>query len=376
MHFSHKVRLHILYHCKNSKTTPFIICYSEKINYTDKEKYIICATLSNLVYEKEIADEYVCKIPYDKASPILSISFQDETDNASSSITAPKNGSFFVAVRGTYSVRDIHTNYKLIKNCNLHVNLKQVDTTVNKIEHILRQFAHTKAHYFLTGHSAGGIYTLKLLNNLCYQYNTTVYNFNPAIIKPHLKQLQTTISKQQPPPNIKVYVYRAELDIVSHQFRLCEKICDKKWMTVIVVDEQNHHLTQNNEHKSNSWIKEVLESHTIYNFINMRELLHDDTIIKELVSEYTIVNKKIKQLLNLFLIQFKICSMVILAMLQHNLQYKYQHAKKKKHRTNSVFELTSTKKMKKKRTKRYYRSQKQRSLNLDTIWKNYKQLLK
>ena len=356
-----KVKLHILYHCKSSKETPFIICYSDCVDFSEKQKYIICAALSVLVYRKKIAYKYICTIPDNASSPTVQLAIHQDKiidKNTPQKITT---GSVFIAIRGTWSMRDIHTNYKIINNSNLYVDLRQINQTVIKIENLLKHFVSQKNKLYLTGHSAGALYTIKLLNNFCYRFDTEVYYFNPAIIKSHIKQLGNTISTlHHPKPYIKVCIYRSELDIVSYQFRVCQALCDKKWMKVKIIDlHRTHSIKQNS-----SWINEVLDSHSLFNFIDIRERLYTEAIISEIQEDYQAINKKFQKYVKHFLLAFKFSSMCLLVMLQSNLIH---------YRTNNKLHLATCKKKKTKpksiKTKKSY-------VNIPKLFENYYKQLK
>ena len=232
-----------------------------------------------------------------------------------------KYNAFYIAIRGTYDFNNVITGIRLIKNTNVHIDLKQVDKTTKHIEQSIEPYHNAGAKYFLTGHSAGGVYTLKLLNKWHTQYPVTIYNYNPAIVKPHIKQLQKALG----PTNAhrcKVYVYRTELDIVSHQYRLCETLCDKKWMRVVVLHDHAEHHTEEDTSASTSWVNEILQAHRITQFIHLRAIISSKVVLRAVKKEYTEQNKKLRRILRRVLLYVKVGCLLVLNMLRDNLWHK------------------------------------------------------
>lgn len=311
-----RVTLDLLHHHRGNAATPYIICGSVKTPSFKYEEQLLCASLSLLSYHKDILGSYHCKLPYHPSST-LQLTLR-KPDTGSSNYKA-----FYIAIRGTYDLNNIITGIKLIKNTNVHIDLKQVDKTTKHIEQYIESYHNTGAKYFLTGHSAGGLYTVKLLNKWYKQHPVTIYNYNPAIVKPHLKQLQRALGTATNAHRCKVYVYRTELDIVSHQYRLCETLCDKKWMRVVVLQGAEHHTEdETQQDTSTSWVNEILHAHRITQFIHLRAIISSKLVLRAVKKEYKEQNQKLRRVLRRVLLYAKVGSLLVLNVLRDNLLHK------------------------------------------------------
>jgi hypothetical protein len=311
----YNITLDLLHHNRNNAATPYIICGSVTPPSSKNEEQLVCASLCWLTYETNFVGSYTCQLPY-----------QPSTTNhltLRKPATVPlKYNAFYIAIRGTYDFNNLITGIKLIKNTNVNIDLKQVDKTIKHIEKTIKPYQNAGAKYFLTGHSAGGVYTLKLLNRWHTRYPVTIYNYNPAIVKPHIKQLQKALGDTNP-YNCKVYVYRTELDIVSHQYRLCETICDKQWMRVVVLeDDHNEDNTEHDTHSSTSWVNEILNAHTMLQFIHMRAIISSNVVLWAIKKEYKDHNKNFRRILQRVLLVANMGGMLVLHMLRANLLHK------------------------------------------------------
>lgn len=355
----HHITLDLLHHNRSNAATPYIICGSVKPPSSKNEEQLVCASLSLLTYEKDILGSYKCQLPY-HPSTTRHLTLRKP-------VSVPlKYNYLYISIRGTYDFDNLITCIKLIKNTNVYIDLKQVDKTTKHIEQSIKPYQNAGAKYFLTGHSAGGIYTLKLLNKWYTQYPVTIYNYNPAIVKPHIKQLQKALGATNP-YNCKVYVYRTELDIVSHQFRLCETLCDKKWMQVVVLQDYKEDETEQDTSVSTSWINEILNAHTLLQFIHMRPVISSNMVLRVIKKEYKEQNKTLQRILQRLLLCAKVSCLLVLNMLRDNLL----HNGRKLYKNLKLVSKQKTVR----RKHRYVRHIKQRSTTIKRTTYDMQQLL-
>ena len=359
----------IHHHLNDHHATPYVICGSVKTPSSKYQEQLICASLAILCYRKNVLGTYQCKLPHHPSST-LTVTLQ---------LPSPvplKYRAFYIAIRGTYSFSNIITGFQLITHTNVYLDLKKIKKTNQHIERIIRPYLNSSAKYFVTGHSAGGVYTLKLLIQWHKKYSVTVYNFNPAIISQHIKQLKRVFEASDDNLRCKIYMYRMDLDIVSYQYGLCKALCDKKWMRVVVFN--SHHVKENDAHADYriSWINEVISSHKMNNFIHIREDTRLNAILQNIPRTGAENNKKLLCVLQKFLQHTKEGYLHVLKMLRQNLH--------KAHKAESTLLLPveqsptrrSCQSIKKRRSRRKSTTDKLTKYDMSQLVHNYHEILR
>ena len=110
---------------------------------------------------------------------------------------------------------------------------------------------------------------------------------------------------------------------MSHQYRLCETLCDKKWMRVVVLQGAEHHTEDDTQQDtSTSWVNEILQAHRMTQFIHLRAIISSKVVLQAVKKEYKEQNQKLRRVLRRVLLYAKVGSLLVLNVLRDNLLHK------------------------------------------------------